>query len=62
MANRIVRQGPTQPDPLEELRDEVDSMRNELAAFQTEVAAEHKWIKSALKEILQNLEMKSDRD
>ena len=60
--SRIVRQGRPEPDPIEELKDDIDSLRGEVATLQGTIDADRKWIKDALTEILQELQMKSDRD
>ena len=56
------RQGPPLPDPLDELRSEVESLSGEISTLANTIREDHQWIKDALKEILENLEMKSDRD
>jgi hypothetical protein len=60
--SRIVRQGPPEPDPIEEVKDEVESLRGELAMLQGTIQRDHQWFKDALKDILHELQMKSDRD
>jgi hypothetical protein len=60
--SKIIRQGPSEPDPLEGLRDEVSSLRDELSTLQETIRTNHEWLKSAVREILQELESKSDRD
>ena len=62
MKNRMIGHGPTPPDPLEDIRDEVESLRGELATLQDTINANHEKIKSLLQDILQELENKSDRD
>jgi hypothetical protein len=59
---KVIQGGPLLSDPLGELRDAVDTMRDELSDLQTSIKADHEWIKGALKEILQELESKSDSD
>jgi hypothetical protein len=60
--SRIIPHGPTPPDPLEELRDEVESLRGELGTLQDTITKDNEWIKSALQEILLELQSESDRD
>jgi hypothetical protein len=59
---RIIRQGPSPSDPIQELRDEISSLRSDLAVIETTMGANHDWVKGALQEILQELQSKSDRD
>jgi hypothetical protein len=60
--NRLITHGPPQPDPLEELRDEVETLRGELSTLQDTITANHEWLKDAVIGILQELESKSDRN
>ena len=60
--NRIISHGPPQPDPLDDLRDEVESLRGELSTLQDTINTNHEWLKGAIQEILQELQSKSDRD
>jgi len=59
--SKIIPHAP-EPDPLDDLRDEVESIRSELATLQETIRVNHEWLKSAVREILQELESKSDRD
>jgi hypothetical protein len=60
--SKIIRQGPPEPDPIGELKDDIDSLRGEVATLQSTIDADRQWIKDALSEILRELQMKSDRD
>jgi hypothetical protein len=60
--SKIIRQGPPPPDPLEELRDEISSLRSDVAVLETTISENHRWVKDTLQEILREMEMKSDRD
>jgi len=60
--SKIIQQGPSEPDPINELRDEVDTLRSEFSGLKETIRADHEWFKRALREILQELQMKSDRN
>jgi hypothetical protein len=55
---KLHRQGPPEPDPLEDLRDEVASLKSEVVALHSTVADDLKEIKSSLGDILRVLESK----
>lgn len=53
-----IRQGPREPDPIDELRDEVGSLRSAVKKLAQTVRKDHKWFKRMLKEILLQVELK----
>jgi|GEM_PF-3874968 len=57
-----VRRGPPEPDPIEELRDEVESLTSEVTNLTSTIERNHHELMDALKGILRELELKSDRD
>ena len=57
-----IRRDPEQTDPMDEVRDEINSLRDELASLAETVRVNHESSMAALQEILRELEMKSDRD